>query len=37
MQEFSISFKEAKPAKLIKVSILEGHEDFCSVHNINFK
>ena len=37
MQEFSVNFSQPKQTKLLKVTILEGYEDFCTVHYINFK
>lgn len=37
LQEFFLNFGTQKQAKIIKITILEGYEDFCSVHSIAFK
>jgi heat shock protein beta-11 len=37
LQEFFLNFNQQKPSKLIKMTINEGYDDFCSVHSISFK
>ncbi len=37
LQEFSVECKAGKPVKILKICVLEGHEDFCSIHYVAFK
>lgn len=37
LQEFFLNFTTPKPAKIIKLTVLEGYEDFCSIQNFSFK
>ena len=37
MQDFNVEFSAKKPIKLIKIIILEGYDDFCSVNTITLK
>lgn len=37
LQDFSVDCKAGKSVKILKIAILEGYEDFCSLHNISFK
>jgi heat shock protein beta-11 len=36
-QETNLSFSNNKTVKVIKVIVIEGHENFCSIKNITFK
>jgi heat shock protein beta-11 len=37
LQEFSVECKAGKPVKILKICVLDGYEDFCSIHNVGFK
>lgn len=37
LQEFSVECKAGKPVKILKICVLEGWEDFCSIHYVGFK
>ena len=37
IQDFNVDFSAKKPIKLIKLVILEGYDDFCSVNTITLK
>jgi hypothetical protein len=37
MQEYSITFSQPKGAKVVKVIVLEGYDNFCAIRNISFK
>jgi heat shock protein beta-11 len=36
-QETNLSLSSGKTVKIIKVIILDGHDNFCSIRNITFK
>ena len=37
LHEFSVDLKGGKSTKILRITILDGHEDFCSIHYIGFK
>jgi len=37
LQEYTVECKGGKPVKILKICILEGYEDFCSIHYVAFK
>jgi heat shock protein beta-11 len=37
LQEFFLNFSSSSKVKILKVKVEEGYDDFCSIHNINFK
>jgi len=37
LQEFSVELKAGKPVKILKITVLEGYEDFCCIHYVAFK
>jgi len=37
LQEFSVDCTAGKPVKILKICVVEGYEDFCSIHYVGFK
>jgi len=37
LQDFTLNFNTLKNMKIIKITILDGYDEFCSITSINFK
>ena len=37
LQDFSLNFNQAKNVKIVKITIADGYDEYCSINRIQFK